>query len=64
MILDLLEHLFQQARDLYGDVWLGFAENVLHQWLEEAGFKNIEITVVAEEEQPPHFKTLLAAAEK
>jgi hypothetical protein len=35
-----------------------------HRWLETAGFKQIEITVVAREEQPPNFQTILAAGEK
>src|SRR5690606_23935493 len=39
MILDLLAHKFEQARELYGDRWLGFAESDLHHWLEEAGLK-------------------------
>lgn len=64
MILDLLQHNFEKARDLYGDRWLGLAESDLHHWLENAGFKKIEITVVAREEQPPHFQTILAGAEK
>lgn len=64
MILDLLKHNFEQARELYGDRWLGFAESDLQRWLETAGFKKIEISVVAREEQPPHFETLLAGAEK
>ena len=64
MILDLLKHNFEQARELYGDTWLGFAESDLHKWLEAAGFKKIEISVVAREEQPPHFQTILAAGEK
>ncbi len=64
MILDLLKHNVEQARELYGDRWLGFAESDLHKWLEAAGFKKIEISVVAREEQPPHFQTILAAAEK
>ena len=64
MILDLLEHQFEKARELYGDHWLGFAESDLHKWLEAAGFKKIEITVVAQEEEPPNFQTLLASAEK
>src|SRR6266540_6933597 len=64
MILDLLQHQFEKARELYGDRWLGFAESDLHRWLEGAGFKKIEISVVAREEQPPHFATLLAAAGK
>lgn len=64
MILDLLQHNFQKARELYGDLWLGFPESDLHRWLEAAGFKKIDISVVAREEQPPHFATILAAAEK
>jgi len=64
MILDLLKHNFDKARELYGDHWLGFAESDLHRWLEAAGFKKIEISVVAREEQPPHFQTILASAEK
>jgi len=64
MILDLLRHNFDEARKLYGDRWLGFAECDLHRWLEEAGFKKIEISVVAREEQPPHFETVLASGEK
>jgi len=64
LILDLLQHNFQKARELYGDLWLGFPESDLHRWLEAAGFKKIDISVVAREEQPPHFATILAAAEK
>ena len=64
MILDLLKHQFERAPELYGDRWLGFAESDLQQWLEQSGFKKIEISVVAREEQPPHFETLLAGATK
>lgn len=64
MILDLVQHKFEQARELYGDRWLGFAESDLHQWLEAAGLRNIEISVVAREDQPPHFETLLASGER
>jgi ubiquinone/menaquinone biosynthesis C-methylase UbiE/DNA-binding transcriptional ArsR family regulator len=63
-ILDLLKHNFEKAHELYGDRWLGFAESDLHHWLEAAGFKKIEISVVAREEQPPHFQTILAGGEK
>jgi ubiquinone/menaquinone biosynthesis C-methylase UbiE/DNA-binding transcriptional ArsR family regulator len=64
VILDLLKHNFEKAHELYGDRWLGFAESDLHHWLEAAGFKKIEINIVAAEEQPPHFQTILAGAEK
>ena len=64
LLLDLLKHNFDKAHELYGDRWLGFAESDLHRWLEAAGFKKIEISIVAAEEQPPHFQTILASAEK
>lgn len=64
LILDLLAHKFEKARELYGDRWLGFAESDLHRWLEESGFKQIEINVVAREDEPPHFQTILAGGEK
>jgi ArsR family transcriptional regulator len=64
MILDLLRHHFEQARKLYGDLWLGFSEAELQGWLESAGFRRIEIALVAREEQPPHFQTILAGAVK
>jgi ArsR family transcriptional regulator len=64
LILDLLKHGFEKAHDSYGDRWLGFAESDLHRWLEDAGFRKIEISVVAREEDPPHFQTILAGGEK
>ena len=62
MILDLVLHKFEKARELFGDRWLGFSESELHQWLESAGFVQIEISVVSREEEEPNFETLLASA--
>ena len=64
LILDLLKHRFEKARDSYGDRWLGFAESDLQRWLEGAGFRKIEINVVAREDEPPHFQTVLAGGER
>jgi ArsR family transcriptional regulator len=64
LILDLLKHNFEKARELYGDRWLGFAESDLQRWLERAGFRKTEITIVAREDEPPHFQTLLACGER
>lgn len=64
VIVDLLEHQFEKARELYADVWLGFSENKLYQFLKQAGFKQMEINVVAEEAEPPNFQTVLAYAVK
>src|SRR3712207_1083512 len=51
VILDLLSHRFERARELYADHWLGFSAVELHQWLEGAGFRNIEVTVVSREDR-------------
>ncbi|MBK1790082.1 metalloregulator ArsR/SmtB family transcription factor [Persicirhabdus sediminis] len=64
MILDLLQHNFEKARDHYADVWLGFSEVELAEMMEHAGFIKIHTTIVDREEQSPHFQTLLATAEK
>lgn len=64
VILDLKEHTFEKARDLYADTWLGFAENQLHAWLKNAGCDGVEVSVVSREEQEPNFETLLATGVK
>ncbi len=64
IILDLLQHSFDQARDLYADTWLGFSEVEIYQMMSEAGFNHIETTIVDKESEAPHFQTLLATAEK
>ena len=63
-ILDLLSHQFDKARELYADTWLGFTEAQLHEFLEDAGFREIEVNVVARDEQNPQFQTVLATAIK
>ena len=64
LMLDLAKHKFERAHELYGDRWLGFAESDVQRWLEEAGFKKVEVSIVAREEQPPHFETILAGGQK
>jgi ArsR family transcriptional regulator len=64
VVLDLLSHRFDKARELYADHWLGFSELELQEWLEEVGFREIEVTVVAREKQPPHFQTIFATGVK
>jgi ArsR family transcriptional regulator len=64
LVLDLKEHQFERARELYADVWLGFKERTLHGFLQRAGFVGIEVAVVSREEAEPHFETLLASAVK
>jgi ubiquinone/menaquinone biosynthesis C-methylase UbiE/predicted transcriptional regulator len=64
VILDLLKHSFDEARDMYADVWLGFSQVELNHMLRAARFRNIELTVVHREEESPHFETVMAIAEK
>lgn len=64
LLLDLHKHTFEKAHELYGDRWLGFADSDVHRWMESAGFKKIEVSIVAREEEPPHFETILATAER
>lgn len=59
-ILDLLRHDFEEARELYADLWLGFTEVELRRYLRDTGFQGIETAVVHREPEPPHFETLLA----
>lgn len=64
IVLDLKEHTFERARELYGDVWLGFKESALHGYLKKAGFQQVEVNVVSREAVEPHFETLLASGLK
>ena len=61
VVIDLLQHDFEKARELYADRWLGFSENELYNLLQEAGFKSVEVNRVAREEQEPYFETLLGS---
>ena len=63
-VLELNEHTFEKARELYADVWLGFKESVLHAFLKKAGFQQVEVNVVSRETVEPCFETLLASGIK
>ena len=64
VILDLVRHNFEEARELYADLWLGFAEVEIDEYLRTAGFRNVEISIVHKEEQAPFLETLLGLGEK
>ena len=64
LVLDLKEHNFEKAHELYGDLWLGFKESALQAFLKNAGFHKVEVTLVSREENEPHFETLLASGVK
>jgi len=59
IVLDLLQHHFDEARELYADRWLGFSESDLAAMLENAGFSEIETVVADRETAAPKFQTLL-----
>ena len=63
-MLDLLRHTYEEARELYADLWLGFTEVEVRRYLRSAGFDNIETSVVDTAEEAPHFETLLAVGDK
>jgi ArsR family transcriptional regulator len=64
VILDLVKHRFEEARELYADEWLGFSEADLESMLERAAFTEIQTSIVHKDPDPPHFQTLLAVANK
>jgi ArsR family transcriptional regulator len=39
---------------------MGFSEVQLHEFLEKAGFKEIDVRVVSREKQSPQFQTIFA----
>ena len=63
-VLDLNRHHFEEAREMYADVWLGFTELELERYLKGGGFKNVETAVVYRETEAPYFETLLGTGEK
>jgi ArsR family transcriptional regulator len=63
-VLDLNRHHFEEAREMYADLWLGFTELEIERYLKAAGFKNVETAVVHRETEAPFFETMLAVAEK
>jgi ArsR family transcriptional regulator len=64
VILDLVKHRFEEAREIYADEWLGFSEVDLETMLAKAGFANVQTSVVHKEQETPQFQTLLAVGNK
>jgi len=64
VILDLVKHRFEEAREMYADEWLGFSETELEAMLDAAKFRNVQVSVVHKEPETPQFQTLLAIGEK
>jgi len=64
VILDLLRHQFEEAREMYADVWLGFTELELRSFLKKGGFRDVQTAIVHRETEPPHFATVSALGDK
>jgi len=64
VVLDLVKHRFEEARELYADEWLGFSESELEAMMEKAGFTDVQTSVVHKEPETPQFQTLLAVGYK
>lgn len=64
IVLDLVQHQFEEARQLYADRWLGFSESELAAMLEKAGFESVETIVADRETTAPNFQTLLGIGVK
>ena len=64
IVLDLVQHQFEEAREMYADRWLGFSESDLAGMLERSGFTRIETIVADRETEAPKFQTLLGIGVK
>jgi ubiquinone/menaquinone biosynthesis C-methylase UbiE/biotin operon repressor len=63
-ILDLNRHHFEQARELYADLWLGFTELEIEKFLKGTGFRNVETAIVHREQEAPYLETVLGTGDK
>jgi ubiquinone/menaquinone biosynthesis C-methylase UbiE/DNA-binding transcriptional ArsR family regulator len=64
IILDLEQHSFEQARDIYHDRWLGFSETEILSWMEKAGLKKLVFQTLEADSSSPPLKPLLASGVK
>lgn len=64
IVLDLNQHTFDEAREMYADRWLGFSESDIASMMEKAGFDRVETIIADREAAPPKFQTLLAIGTK
>jgi len=64
IVLDLNQHTFDEAREMYADRWLGFSESDIAAMMEKAGFQRVETLIADRETAPPKFQTLLSIGTK
>jgi ArsR family transcriptional regulator len=63
-ILDLNRHHFEEAREMYADLWLGFSELEIERYLKDAGFRDVETAMVYKEREAPYLETVLGTGHK
>jgi ArsR family transcriptional regulator len=63
-VLDLVKHHFEEAREMYADLWLGFTEAEIEGFLHNSGFRHVQTSIVHREQEAPHFETMLAVGDK
>jgi len=64
VVLDLVKHHCEEARELYADLWLGFTKVEVQRYLRKAGFRDVSASVVHRESKAPHFETMLVTGTK
>jgi SAM-dependent methyltransferase len=64
LVLDLLAHEEDWMRSKFGDFWLGFAEDDLHDWITAAGFGLAHFEITPPSPEYPELEGVLAVGEK
>jgi ArsR family transcriptional regulator len=69
VVSDLVKHDHDWAREVMADVWLGFAEQQIRQWLTKAGLKDVTYTSTTvpspmEPDSPARLRAFIATGTK
>lgn len=64
VVLDLLRHTFEEAREMFADEWLGFGEAELESMLVNAGFSGVNVALIDKDAAIPQFESMLAVGQK
>ncbi|NCN05801.1 MAG: metalloregulator ArsR/SmtB family transcription factor [Spirochaetales bacterium] len=64
LILDLASHQEDWIQEKFGDFWLGFSEDILTDWMHEAGFSNIRFEISGRDLEYPAIEALVLSGIK
>ncbi len=67
VITDLVKHNIDEMRDKMGDLWLGFEKKEVVNWIKEAGFTNINYSLISslsDKNQEPKLEIFIIDALK